>query len=78
MAEPDLDRARHAYRLIRIFPGIDAHTLREMLDISNGAMQSTLMTCDTNGMLVCEGDDGSLTVYDKREVCDVYSNSRPN
>ncbi len=78
MAEPDLDRARHAYRLIRIFPGIDALTLREMLDISNGAMQSTLMTCDTNGMLVCEDETGRLYVYDEREVCDVCSNSRPN
>ena len=69
MAEPDLDRAREVYELIRTFPGIDAHTLRHKLGISNGAIQSTLMTCDTNGMLVCEDEDGSLYVYDEREVC---------
>ena len=68
MAEPDLDRAEEAYRLIGIFPGIDQHTLRIMLGISNGAIQSTLMTCDTNGMLVCEDDVGGLTVYDEWEV----------
>ncbi len=77
MAEPDLDRARHAYQLIRIFPGIDALTLRKMLGISNGAMQSTLMMCDTNGMLVCEDDGGCLTVYE-REVGDVCSNTVAN
>ena len=68
MASADLDRAREAYELIRTFPGIDALTLRRMLDISNGAIQSTLITCDTHGMLVCEDGNGSLYVYDEREV----------
>ena len=70
MAEPDLDRARHAYRLIRILPGIDVHTLSKMLGINYGAALSTLSTMANNGLLVSEDDGGGLHVFDKREVGD--------
>ena len=69
MTKPNIDRAREAYRLIRSSPGIDQHTLQLMLGISKGGIQSTLITCDTNGMLVCEDDDGGLHVFNE-DVCD--------
>ena len=68
MANADLDRARKAFEIIRIFTGIDVHTLSKMLGINYGATLSTLSTMANNGLLVSEDDGGGLHVFDEREV----------
>ena len=70
MANADLDRARKAFEIIRIFPGIDVHTLSKMLGINYGVALSTLSTMANNGLLVSEDEGSGLHVFDEREAGD--------
>lgn len=72
-------RAKRAYEIIKMEPGINGMLLAEKLELkryNSGAIDSVLMSCHAHGFLISEDEHGRLFAFEERGLYMLHCQDR--